>query len=126
MARTRLIYMRIFAILGAFGVLFGAFGAHSLKGNVSDVLLNTWATATQYLFFHALAGLLSVYCTGRLRAAAAFLVGIFVFSGSLYALVLSGINSIGILTPFGGVVFIVGWIFFALDAISGGNGPTHG
>ena len=98
---------------GASAVLLGAFGAHGLK-NVLDAMHYTlWHTAVDYHFWHALALALTVACVhgkGRRVAVLAFLVGIVMFSGSLYALALGAPRWTGIITPFGGVAFMVGWI----------------
>lgn len=98
---------------GASAVLLGAFGAHALGGTLDVAHRELWRTAVQYHFWHALALALAVLGRpGKARrlAVAAFAVGIALFSGSLYALALGAGHWIGILTPFGGVAFIVGWI----------------
>ena len=105
-------------IAGASAVLFGAFGAHALR-DVLDVRgAELWHTAVQYHFWHALALTVAVFA-GRGRAAAlamtAFALGIVLFSGSLYALALGAPRWCGIITPFGGLAFIVGWIALALS-----------
>jgi len=105
------------------GVGTGAFGAHGLKAHVSPEMLAVWQTAVLYQLVHAL-GLLAVAALypllhARLAAvAAAFLLaGICVFSGSLYALVLSGVRIIGAITPLGGASFMIGWLLLALAAL---------
>jgi uncharacterized membrane protein YgdD (TMEM256/DUF423 family) len=110
--------LQIGAIAGALAVSIGAFGAHGLK----QILLEnqraeTFELAVRYHFYHAFAllvtGLLMQYFNDKkLRwAAVSFLLGIFIFSGSLYALSLTGINLLGAITPIGGVAFISGWLF---------------
>ena len=104
----------------AVAVAMGAFGAHGLKSHLTDDALSWWDTAVQYQVWHAV-GLMLVGLGqtrtdnpwGR-RAALSFLVGILLFSGSLYALALSGIRGLGAITPVGGLAFIVGWLCFAL------------
>ncbi len=107
------------------GVGTGAFGAHGLRAHVSPHLLDVWQTAVLYQFVHAL-GLLGIAALqprlhARLASAgAAFLLaGILIFSGSLYALVLSGVRLIGAITPIGGVSFMIGWLLVALAALRG-------
>jgi uncharacterized membrane protein YgdD (TMEM256/DUF423 family) len=103
---------------GASAVLFGAFGAHALRDVLDARGTELWHTAVQYHFWHALALTLAAL-VGRGRAAtfamAAFALGIVLFSGSLYGLALGAPRWCGIITPFGGVAFIVGWIALALS-----------
>jgi len=104
---------------GFLAVALGAFGAHALKTRLSPDLLVVWHTAVQYQFYHVLA-LLAVALLMTNGAAAestalkvagiAFVVGMLVFSGSLYVLSLSGIRWLGAITPLGGAAFLVGWI----------------
>jgi uncharacterized membrane protein YgdD (TMEM256/DUF423 family) len=101
----------------------GAFGAHGLKARLGPDMLGVWQTAVQYHAWHAL-GLLSVGMIGFhleaswLKAAGWLLVaGIVLFSGSLYALALGAPRLLGIVTPIGGVAFILGWIAFATGVI---------
>jgi uncharacterized membrane protein YgdD (TMEM256/DUF423 family) len=106
------------AISGALAVSIGAFGAHGLK----QILLEnqraeTFELAVRYQFYHTFAILLTglfmqFFEENKLRLAAIFfLVGILIFSGSLYALSLTGVTVLGAITPLGGVAFILGWIF---------------
>lgn len=100
----------------ALAVAAGAFGAHALKTHLSSEMLQIWKTAVDYHFYHAL-GLLLI---GVLTIAAPSLqvkwpaillfAGILLFSGSLYAMALSGIKVLGAITPIGGLSFIAGWI----------------
>ncbi len=116
-------YIKTAAILGALSVALGAFAAHTLKGAVSDYALEIFETSVRYQFYHvfALLGVGILYkefpnktmtWAGRL-----FIAGIILFSGSLYILaaikaaVQPGYNWIGAITPFGGICFILGWIF---------------
>lgn len=99
-------------IFGVSAVALGAFGAHALRGVLAPAQLQVWHTAVQYHFWHALALALVVALeAGRARtvAVAAFATGIVLFSGSLYALALGAPRGFGLITPFGGVAFIVGW-----------------
>jgi len=119
--------MKIFVTLGSLsallGVGLGAFGAHGLKSRVGPELLTTWNTGVQYHLVHAL-GLVMVGILCHLlpevslaRIAGWFLVaGTLLFSGSLYVLVLSGVRSLGMITPLGGVCFLLGWLLLALAA----------
>jgi uncharacterized membrane protein YgdD (TMEM256/DUF423 family) len=111
------------AVFGLLTVSLGAFGAHGLRGRVASELLVTWGTAADYLGLHALAllacGLLALHAPGsRLIAAAAwcFVLGSLLFSGSLFALVLTGLRGLGAITPFGGTLLIAGWALLALGA----------
>ena len=113
---------RILAIAGvllALATVFGAFGAHALKAHLSPDRLQVYETAVRYHFFHAL-GLLGVGLALRtidsspLRwAAVLIVVGIVLFSGSLYALTFGAPRPMGIVTPVGGLALIAGWICFA-------------
>ena len=106
----------LFAATGGFlAVVLGAFGAHALKLVLSEQALATWQTAVQYQMFHSLA-LLAVgifYQSHPSKAlklsGLAFILGGLVFSGSLYALALGAAQVVGIITPFGGISFLVGW-----------------
>jgi len=102
---------RLGAASGASGVLLGAFGAHALKARVGEgsPLLATWATAAQYQLLHA-GAILVATSARRPTAGALFVAGTALFSGSLYALVLSGIKPLGAVTPIGGVLLTAGWI----------------
>jgi uncharacterized membrane protein YgdD (TMEM256/DUF423 family) len=114
------------AALAALAVALGAFGAHALKARLAPDALALWQTAAQYHFWHALgvlaAGLALLHFadSGWLRAAGVLLaLGVLLFSGSLYALALSGVHWLGALTPFGGLAFILGWLAFAVGALRG-------
>lgn len=122
------IWVRIGAIFGLLGVGLGAFGAHGLKEKLQTLgTTATFHTATEYHLYHALAllavGLLAA--AGRPGSALSvagwsFLVGILLFSGSLYALAVTGYTKLGAITPLGGILFLVGWIALAVAA---GGGP---
>jgi uncharacterized membrane protein YgdD (TMEM256/DUF423 family) len=115
-------FLRTAAIMGLLAVALGAFGAHGLKQIVPPDALSTFETGVRYQFYHALA-LLAVaiifekFPVGLIRyAGICFIAGVILFSGSLYALtaVLAtdavGLQKLGIITPFGGLFFIAGWI----------------
>lgn len=107
-------------LLVALATIAGAFGAHALQTRLSPERLDIYETAVRYHFLHAL-GLLAIGLAARaidssaLRwSAVLVVVGIALFSGSIYALSFSAPRSIGILTPIGGVALIAGWIVFAV------------
>jgi len=110
---------RLFFILGSasglLGVAAGAFGAHGLRDRLTPEMLAVWETAARYQLYHALALLAVAWAVTRWPNGATtaagwlFVVGTLVFSGSLYALSLSGIRWLGAITPIGGVAFIAGW-----------------
>ena len=105
-------------IAGASAVLLGAFGAHALRGVLDVPHSELWHTAVNYHVWHALALALAVGLgRGRSRcfAMVAFVLGIVLFSGSLYALALGAPRWTGIITPFGGLAFISGWIALGLS-----------
>jgi uncharacterized membrane protein YgdD (TMEM256/DUF423 family) len=120
------------ALFGAIAVGAGAFGAHGLKSLVTPDRLQVFETAVRYQVIHALAllvvGLLSSGSTDRRLAWAgrSMTVGIVVFSGSLYLLVLTDTAWLGAITPLGGVSFIAGWLFLAAWAVSRRRLPRTG
>src|ERR1700730_10843777 len=112
------------SLLGALSVVLGAFAAHSLKEIFPPECLVIFETGVRYQFYHVFAIFLAAILGGHLqdnrlflRAGYCFILGIILFSGSLYALAalkangLGGLGAIGILTPLGGLLFIAGWIF---------------
>jgi uncharacterized membrane protein YgdD (TMEM256/DUF423 family) len=105
-------------LAGASAVLLGAFGAHALRDVLEAPSRELWHTAVDYHVWHALALALAAGL-GRGRsgrfALAAFAIGIVLFSGSLYALALGAPHWTGIITPFGGLAFIAGWIALGLS-----------
>lgn len=110
------------ALFGFTGVGLGAFAAHGLKGQLSAEYLAVFQTGVHYQMLHALA-LLALAALwqrlgGRLLTAAGvcFCVGILLFSGSLYALTLTGIGALGMITPLGGLTFLAGWFCLGLAA----------
>ena len=106
-----------FCLLGFAGVAFGAFGAHALQAKVTLTQLETWKTATLYLFAHTLAGLLSLSQSQNQWPARLFLVGCLLFPFSLYGLVLFELRFLGPITPLGGLCFLAGWLLFARESL---------
>ena len=111
--------LAIAGILLALATVFGAFGAHALKAQLSPDRLQVYETAVRYHFFHAL-GLLGIGLTLRFVdvatvrwAAVLVIVGVVLFSGSLYALTFGAPRPLGIVTPVGGLALIAGWVCFA-------------
>lgn len=111
-------------VLGATGVALGAFGAHGLKSALADVAdgalrLEWWDKATRYQMWHALLVGLLASSAGHSRTARFGVLfstlGVVLFSGSLYAMTLTGVRWLGAITPLGGVSFIAAWSCFALS-----------
>ena len=109
------LWLLIAAINGFLAVAAGAFGAHGLQGRLDAHHLEIFETGARYQMYHALAmGLAALAIRGAAAGAAQaasafFLVGIVLFSGSLYILALTGVRGFGIVTPFGGLAFLIGW-----------------
>ncbi|MFB9214598.1 DUF423 domain-containing protein [Vibrio sinaloensis] len=114
-------------LLAGTGVALGAFAAHGLKKTLSPYLLEVFNTGVQYQFIHALAillcgALLLIKLPSKSQkyfflAAICFIIGIFCFSGSLYALAITGIKWFGPITPLGGMTFMLGWGMFVYAAL---------
>lgn len=126
MPATAKLFLVLAALAGALAVVLGAFGAHALRAKLGADLLAIWNTAVQYHFWHSLAllgiGLAAVHLpdSSALRwAGGLMLAGMVLFSGSLYALALSGVRGLGAVTPFGGVAFILGWLALAWAVVRG-------
>jgi uncharacterized membrane protein YgdD (TMEM256/DUF423 family) len=115
-------FMFVGALMGGVGVAIGAFGAHGLRGRLSPEMLAVFETGVRYHMYHALAILGTAAILPRIDGRAvliagwSFTTGIVLFSGSLYALALSGVTTLGAITPLGGVAFLVGWISLAVAA----------
>lgn len=113
----------ITAISGFMAVALGAFGSHALKAIAPPEMLSVWQTAMQYQMFHALILMCIVIAGSRTRnnllciAGWMFVVGTVLFSGSLYALVITGIKALGMITPMGGVLFLGGWLVLAFAMV---------
>lgn len=109
------------AFLLALAVCTGAFGAHALKNRLDEYSLGVWEKAVFYHFVHALGILLIgiLVRTAGMSGRPAWLLsaGILFFSGSLYALALSGMRILGAVTPIGGLCFIAGWIWLGVEAL---------
>ena len=108
---------------GLLGVALGAFGAHGLKGSLSADMLANFETGVRYQMYHALALLVVAWAVtrwpGGLTNAAGwlFVVGIVIFSGSLYLLSVTGLRWLGAITPIGGIALIAGWACLILAAL---------
>jgi uncharacterized membrane protein YgdD (TMEM256/DUF423 family) len=111
------------ALSGFLSVCLGAFAAHGLKHQISPESLSVWQTGVQYQMYHALAllavGLLyQEHASKALKLGGlAFILGSFLFSGSLYALALGAPNILGLITPLGGLSFLVGWAALLVHAL---------
>ncbi|HLR70926.1 MAG TPA: DUF423 domain-containing protein [Pseudogracilibacillus sp.] len=110
-------------INGFLAVALGAFGAHGLEGKISENALKTWEKAVNYQMFHTVSilitglSLLKLQSNALLGAGWAFVIGIILFSGSLYIYSTTGIRSLAMITPFGGVAFLIGWILLGYAII---------
>ncbi|WP_347928239.1 DUF423 domain-containing protein [Pseudomonas helvetica] len=115
-------FLMLAAFFGFTGVGLGAFAAHGLKDRLSAEYLAIFHTGVTYQLVHTLAllgvALLAVQIPGRLItwAGVSFALGILLFSGSLYLLTLTGVSKLGIVTPFGGLAFLVGWLCLGIAA----------
>ncbi len=106
------------AVLLALAVALGAFGAHGLRGKIDDYSMGIWERAVLYHFLHAL-GLLIVSILPRPAGinwpAWLLVAGVGLFCGSLYVLAVTGVRTLGAITPFGGVAFIAAWLVLAIQ-----------
>jgi uncharacterized membrane protein YgdD (TMEM256/DUF423 family) len=124
-------WVRVGAVLGFLAVALGAFGAHGLKARLETIgTAANYQTAVQYHMFHALAVLALGVAFGPFPTTRAtnvagwsFLLGVVVFSGSLYVLSVTGIKRLGAITPFGGVAMLAGWVALVVAA---SQAPTMG
>ena len=114
---------RTACILCGLAVVLGAFGAHALKVRLTPEMLAVFEVGVRYQFYHGLALLVLTLAPARLwespwpkRACCAWIVGIAVFSGSLYLLSVTGQTWLGAITPIGGAAFILGWVFASMGA----------
>jgi uncharacterized membrane protein YgdD (TMEM256/DUF423 family) len=121
MDRTFLFFGSLFGFLG---VVFGAFGAHALKSRLSPDMLVVFETGVRYQMYHAFAIMIVAAAIGRIGDANLlvlagwfFVAGVLLFSGSLYALSLSGVGVLGAITPVGGLLFLIGWACLGLFAL---------
>ena len=104
------------AVFAFLGVALGAFGVHALRDRLSAEMLAIYQTGVQYQMIHALA-MVALGAQERVPARVTgwcFAIGVVVFSGSLYALAMTGIRMFGAITPFGGLCFLAGWAWLVL------------
>jgi len=122
-------FLFLAAVQGFLAVAFGAFGAHGLQSHLAGTAdgaqrLEWWHTAAHYHLTHALALGLAAWtasrfpCTSATVAGWAFMLGMIVFSGSLYVMTLTGLRWLGAITPIGGVALMVGWVAMAVAAFT--------
>jgi uncharacterized membrane protein YgdD (TMEM256/DUF423 family) len=118
-------FLLMAAILGFLGVALGAFGAHGLRSRLSPEMLAVFEIGVRYQMYHVFALLAVAAAIGhfgpvRLLTIAgwSFIAGTLIFSGSLYALVLTGTGMLGAITPIGGLGFLIGWACLAIFAAS--------
>lgn len=117
-----MMFIRNGAFLCALSVILGAFGAHGIRDKVEPEMMAVYLTATQYFFLHSIAIILyGLFCITTKREtntwpAKLFMLGILLFSGSLYLMVATDIKMLGAITPLGGLSFIIAWIGFGLHA----------
>jgi uncharacterized membrane protein YgdD (TMEM256/DUF423 family) len=120
-------FLALGAVSGLVGVAAGAFGAHGLKARLGPEMLAIFETGARYQMYHALALVAAAWTAGRFPGTAAtwagwlFVAGTVIFSGSLYALALTGVRVLGAVTPIGGVAFLAGWAALAVAALRGGR-----
>ncbi|WLD93224.1 DUF423 domain-containing protein [Alkalihalobacillus sp. AL-G] len=119
---------KLFILLGAvnagLSVILGAFGAHGLESKLSAKMMEVFKTGVQYHIFHALGLFVVAFLADKFTGSALIhwagwlmLIGIVLFSGSLYVLSVTGISKLGIITPFGGMAFIVGWLLIVIAVL---------
>jgi len=111
------------SLFGFLAVVLGAFGAHGLKAYMDANLLVTFETGVRYQMYHTFALLVVALAyakwpgKGLIASGWLFITGIILFSGSLYVLSLSGMRSLGMITPFGGIAFLAGWLCLAWSVL---------
>ncbi|KTC86372.1 DUF423 domain-containing protein [Legionella brunensis] len=109
-------FMLIAILLALVANILGAFGTHALKGKISAYSLSIFQTGTQYQFYHSLALLALAILMFHIKnqwvnaAGIGFILGCILFSGSLYILSVTGLRGLGMITPLGGLAFIMGWL----------------
>ena len=114
------LFFRVGSLSALVAVAAGAFGAHALRARLAPELLAVFETGAQYQMYHALGLLAVAWATSRwpgalpIWAGWLFVAGTVLFSGSLYALALTGVRGLGAITPFGGVAFLAGWLCLVL------------
>lgn len=114
------------AVFSLLAVVLGAFGSHGLRTRLEPRMLEIWETAVQYNFYHSLALIATGIVIFVLKQGAPanwagwfFIAGISLFSGSLYLYSITGIKWLAMVTPFGGLCFIAGWVLFAIACFKG-------
>lgn len=111
------VFLLIGAIFGFLAVALGAFGAHGLEEKITEKALKNWEKAVHYQMFHTVALLVvallidKIQSTQLMTAGWFFIIGVILFSGSLYLYASTGQKFLAMITPFGGVAFLVGWVF---------------
>jgi len=119
------LFLMIGALSGAMSVAAGAFGSHGLRAKLEPRLLEVFETAARYQMYHALALIAVAWAATRWPGSTInasgwlFVAGTVIFSGSLYAYTLTGTRTFAMITPIGGVCFVLGWILLALAARNG-------
>ncbi|MBP3952741.1 DUF423 domain-containing protein [Bacillus suaedae] len=118
------IFLLIGCIVMGLSVVIGAFGAHGLESRLSEKMMKNYQTGVQYHMIHGIGlltvGIIAMKVTNSALlngAGWSFLIGIILFSGSLYVMALTGITKLGAITPIGGLAFIVGWVLLAIAVI---------
>lgn len=120
--------MKLFLIFGVINgflaVALGAFGAHGLEGRITEKAIGTWEKAVTYQMFHTMALLVTGLLLSRLQSTGLlttggwmFLAGIILFSGSLYIYAVTSIKTFAMITPLGGVAFLIGWVLVGIAVI---------
>ncbi|MCB0124032.1 MAG: DUF423 domain-containing protein [Caldilineaceae bacterium] len=111
------LFFALGSLLGGLGVAIGAFGAHAMRGRITEDLLANYETGVRYHFYHALALFAVVVAIQRWPSSALpvvagwlFIVGVIIFSGSLYLMAFTGLRWLGAITPIGGVALIAAWV----------------
>ena len=128
---SHVLCIRFGAGLMFLAVGLGAFGAHALKARLSPEMLAIFETGVRYQVYHALALFAAAYLSSRWpgravnAAGICFVLGVFIFSGSLYLLALTGTRRWGAVTPVGGVLFLVGWLSLLFGRYSSAASVPH-
>ncbi len=118
-------FLTLGALFGLLAVIIGAFGAHGLENTLTEHAISRYKTGVEYQFYHVMALMILGIIVSQLSATPslihysgiAFTIGILLFSGSLYLYALTGITKFGMITPIGGLAFIVGWVCLLIYAI---------
>lgn len=126
-------FLAIGALFGLLAVIIGAFGAHGLENSLSEHALTRYHTGVQYQFYHVMAllilGVISSQTPSSMNKSSrlitfsgfSFIMGILLFSGSLYLYAITGITKFGMVTPIGGLAFIFGWVLLIIYAVKTKN-----